>query len=79
MTGRVFRTGDPEPPNNEVRQVRGASGAVYGRSPGGLHWFLRGGGVSPLRHWPVLLAHDGPLTAGAAPPQLVLFDLPGAS
>ncbi|WP_409186686.1 hypothetical protein F9C11_21595 [Amycolatopsis sp. VS8301801F10] len=75
---RRWEAGDPEPPNDEVRQVRGASGALYGRSEGGLFWYRRHG-VSPVRQWPDLLAHDGPLTAETELPPLALFDLPGAS
>ncbi|SFO60476.1 hypothetical protein [Amycolatopsis rubida] len=79
MTGRVFTAGDPEPPASEVRSVLGASGTVYARSePAGLYWHPRYG-VGLVRHWPRLLAHDGPLTVEVELPPLALFDLPGAS
>lgn len=74
MAARQWVEGDPEPPNDEVRTVTGASGTVWARSdPNGLFWWPRPCGV--VRHWPELLRIDGPVTAETVAVQGTLFDI----
>lgn len=73
MTGQ-WVTGDKQPPNSEVRQVRGASGQIWHRSPpNGLFWYPRGGGLT--RDWTEVLDLDGPVTADDTTLPLTLFSL----
>ncbi|MBN9748608.1 hypothetical protein DMP23_47360 [Amycolatopsis sp. A1MSW2902] len=74
MAARRWAAGDPEPPNDEVRTVTGASGTVWARSePAGLYWWPPPCGS--VRHWPELLRIDGPVTAETGAVQGVLFDV----
>lgn len=66
--------GDPEPRNDEVRQVRGASGQIWRRSePAGLFWWPHGGGV--IASWREVLELDAPVVADRTCFTLTLFDV----
>ena len=78
LTKQSWAVGDPEPSNDDVRQVRGRSGTVWERSePAGLFWCPREGGI--IRGWEEMLDLDAPLVADRSALPLTLFDLPAAA